>query len=137
MINMTSRVRDKTDMHSPYRKFHGRPPFARLLPFLKPVSPREKDRQVGAHGGGLFLLEERKPPLGRLLQDSAEVWTAFIIPRRYLAIHEEIVRGVTAHEGEGLSAATVTATIHGNAVISGRSQNTWSEPPLPFSLLPP
>ena len=36
VINMTARVRDKPDMHSPYRKLHGRPPFARLLPFLKP-----------------------------------------------------------------------------------------------------
>ena len=36
VINMTARVRDKPDMHSPYSKFHGRPPFARLLPFLKP-----------------------------------------------------------------------------------------------------
>ena len=36
VINMTARVRDKPDMHSPYRKFHGRPPLSRLLPFLKP-----------------------------------------------------------------------------------------------------
>ena len=36
VINMTAWVRDKPDMHLPYRKFHGRPPFARLLPFLKP-----------------------------------------------------------------------------------------------------
>ena len=35
-INMTARVRDKPDMLSPYRTFNGRPPFARLLPFLKP-----------------------------------------------------------------------------------------------------
>ena len=37
VINMTARIRDKPDMHSPQRKFHGRPPFARLLPFLKLV----------------------------------------------------------------------------------------------------
>ena len=36
VINITARVTDKPGMHSPYRKFHGRPPFARLLPFLKP-----------------------------------------------------------------------------------------------------
>ena len=36
VINMTARVGDKPDMLSPYRKFHGRAPFARLLPFLKP-----------------------------------------------------------------------------------------------------
>ena len=36
VINMTARVRDKPDMHSPNRTFHGRLPFARLLPFLKP-----------------------------------------------------------------------------------------------------
>ena len=36
VINMTARVGDKPDMFSPYRKFHGRAPFARLLPFLKP-----------------------------------------------------------------------------------------------------
>ena len=36
VINMTARVRDKPDMHSPYRRFYGRSPFARLLPFLKP-----------------------------------------------------------------------------------------------------
>ena len=35
-MTVTARVRDKPDMHSPYRKFHGRAPFARLLPFLKP-----------------------------------------------------------------------------------------------------
>ena len=35
VINMTARVRDMPDMHSLNRKFHGRPPFARLLPFLK------------------------------------------------------------------------------------------------------
>ena len=33
---MTARVRDKLDMRSTYRKFYGRAPFARLLPFLKP-----------------------------------------------------------------------------------------------------
>ena len=36
VINMTARVGDKPEMLSPYRKFHGRAPFARLLPFLKP-----------------------------------------------------------------------------------------------------
>ena len=36
VVNMTARVRDKPDMHSPYRKFHGGLPFARLLPFPKP-----------------------------------------------------------------------------------------------------
>ena len=36
VINMTARVGDKPDMLPPYRKFHGRAPFARLLPFLKP-----------------------------------------------------------------------------------------------------
>ena len=35
VINMMARVRDKPDMHSPCRTFHGRPPFARLLPLLK------------------------------------------------------------------------------------------------------
>ena len=34
VINMTARAKEKPDMHSPYRTFHGRPPFARLLPFL-------------------------------------------------------------------------------------------------------
>ena len=36
VINMTARIRNKPDMRSPYRKFYGRAPFARLLPFLKP-----------------------------------------------------------------------------------------------------
>ena len=36
VINITTTVRDKPDMHSPYRKFHGRMPFARLLPLLRP-----------------------------------------------------------------------------------------------------
>ena len=36
VLNMTARGRGKPDMHSPYRKFHGRVPFSRLLPFLKP-----------------------------------------------------------------------------------------------------
>ena len=36
VINMTIRVRDKPDIRSPYRKFHGGPPFVRLLSFLKP-----------------------------------------------------------------------------------------------------
>ena len=40
--DMTARVRDKPDMHSPYRKFHGRALFARLLPFLKPGFHHEK-----------------------------------------------------------------------------------------------
>ena len=35
VINMTARVRDKPDTHSPYRNFHGGRRFARLLPFLK------------------------------------------------------------------------------------------------------
>lgn len=30
------RVRDKSDMHSPYWKFYCRARFARLFPFLKP-----------------------------------------------------------------------------------------------------
>ena len=37
VINMT-RVSDKPEMHSPYRKFYGRAPLARLLPFLKCIS---------------------------------------------------------------------------------------------------
>ena len=36
VLNMKARVREKPDMHSQYRKFHGRAPFPRLLPFLKP-----------------------------------------------------------------------------------------------------
>ena len=36
VINMTARVRDKPDVHSPYRKFYGRPVFARLLPSRTP-----------------------------------------------------------------------------------------------------
>ena len=36
VINLTVRVRDKPDMHLPYRPFYGKAPFARPLPFLKP-----------------------------------------------------------------------------------------------------
>ena len=36
VINMTARVRDKPDMHSSYRTFHGRPPFTWLVSFLIP-----------------------------------------------------------------------------------------------------
>ena len=36
VINIMERVRDKPDVQSPYRMFHGREPFARLLSFLKP-----------------------------------------------------------------------------------------------------
>ena len=35
VLNMAVRVREKPDMYSPYRKFYGRAPFARLLPLLK------------------------------------------------------------------------------------------------------
>ena len=37
LLNMTARVGDKPEKHSPFRTFHGRTPFARLLPFLKPA----------------------------------------------------------------------------------------------------
>ena len=37
VLNMTARVMGKPDMHSPYRKFYGRAPLARLRPFLKSV----------------------------------------------------------------------------------------------------
>ena len=36
VINMTARVGNKPGMYSPFRKFYGRPAFARLLPFLMP-----------------------------------------------------------------------------------------------------
>ena len=35
-INMTTRVKDKPDMLSPFQTFYGRAPFARVLPFLQP-----------------------------------------------------------------------------------------------------
>lgn len=33
---MTARVNNKPDLLTPYRKFYGRAPFARLIPLLKP-----------------------------------------------------------------------------------------------------
>ena len=36
VINPTARVRDKPEIRSPYRTFHGRAPFARKLPCMKP-----------------------------------------------------------------------------------------------------
>ena len=61
--NTTARVRDKSDMHSPYRKFYGRAPFARLVPFLKPGFHLVKRTEVGARGRCVLLPERRQKPL--------------------------------------------------------------------------
>ena len=42
VLNMTARVRDKPDVHSPYRAFRCRAPLARLLPSLMPGFHRVK-----------------------------------------------------------------------------------------------
>ena len=122
VINMTTRLRNKPDMHSPYRKFHGRPPFAPHLPFLKPgFSPRKEEPKVRAQGGGLFLPEWRKQPFRRFLQKFANVWAYAM--RRYLGTPGEIVCGGTASGGEELSIATVAAAVVPRyAGASGRSQ---------------
>ena len=86
-------------MHSPNRTFHGRPPFKRLLPFLKPGFHHVRSHpKVGTQGKGLFLPVWWKQPLGSLLQNSAHVWAYVILQRRYLGTPEEIIRGGTASE---------------------------------------
>ena len=42
VLSKTARIKDKPDVYSPYRKFRGTTPFARLLPFLKPASHQMK-----------------------------------------------------------------------------------------------
>ena len=63
VLNMTARVMGKPDMHSPYRKFYGRAPFARLVPFLKPGFHLVKRTEVGARGRCVLLPERRQQPL--------------------------------------------------------------------------
>ena len=59
VINMTARVRDKPDMHSPYRRFYGRALFARLLPFLNPGFHHARTLKARPKGEARFYLNSR------------------------------------------------------------------------------
>lgn len=100
VINMTATVKDNPEMHTPYHKFDGRAPFARLLAFLKP----------GFHHDSRVLKTEQKeeacfclmrqPPLSSLQQESAGVWLKVVLPPRYLGAPEETACGLLPSEEE-------------------------------------
>ena len=71
----------------------------------------------------MFLPEWWEQPLGRLLQNSADVWAYVILPRRYVGTPEEIVCGGTACGGGEPFPATVAAAVPGYAGASGRCQS--------------
>ena len=137
VINMTARVRDKPDMYSPYRKFYGRPPFARLLPFLKPgfhhvrrahKSEPKAEACFYLNGGNNHSADCCKILLmsGRTSYSRDVTWEH---PRKPFV-------GVLPPEDKSSPPPSSPPLSPGTPEPLG-DPRVWSEPPPPSSLLPP
>ena len=63
VINLTARVRDKPEMYSPYSTFYRRPPFARLVPFVKSYFHHVgRTRKTETKAEACFYLNGRNHP---------------------------------------------------------------------------
>ena len=75
VISTISGVKNKTDMVSPLETFYGRPPFARVAPFLRPGFYHVRRTQTSEPNVELlFILEKRLQPPTGLVHDLAAVW---------------------------------------------------------------